>query len=251
MSKELTTARIFLQAVLPLFEELPKGDEASKKAIKGLAGVITFRAPQGLAAQVEMKDGTITVTQGKEKKSSITLFLPTVRMLNNLFKNKGFALPLPVWGIWNLKLVNAFTKLGERLNFYMAPNQKKPLSAGETKLAATLLLFAATLGAAVVGRDAGPKVAAKIPNGIAQFEIKGEPSAYIDKRQADFRAAKGRPRDYNMFMSFRDYTIAYNMFVGKLDFMAAIPMGDVTLSGSLPMADQLSQLMLKVGEYTQ
>ena len=54
-----------------------------------------------------------------------------------------------------------------------------------------------------------------------------------------------------MFMSFRDYTIAYNMFVGKLDFMAAIPMGDVTLSGSLPMADQLSQLMLKVGEYTQ
>ena len=120
----------FLQAVLPLFEELPKGDEASRKAIKGLAGVITFRAPQGLAAQVEMKDGTITVTQGKEKKSSITLFLPTVRMLNNLFKNKGFALPLPIWGIWNLKLVNAFTKLGERLNFYMAPNPEEAVKRG-------------------------------------------------------------------------------------------------------------------------
>jgi hypothetical protein len=251
MSKELTTARIFLQAVLPLFEELPKGDEAAKKAIKGLAGVITFRAPQGLAAQVEMKDGTITVTQGKTKKSSITLFLPTVKMLNNLFKNKGFALPLPVWGVWNLKLVNAFTKLGERLNFYMTPDPKKPLNPGETKLAATLLLFAAILGAAVVGQDGGEKAVAKIPNGIAQFDIKGEPSAYIEKRQTVFRAAKGRPKDYNMFMSFRDYTIAYNMFVGKLDFMAAIPMGDITLSGSLPMADQISQLMLKVGEYTQ
>jgi putative sterol carrier protein len=251
MSKELTTARIFLKAVLPLFEELPKGDEAAKKAIKGLNGVITFRAPQGLAAQVEMKDGTITVTQGRDKKSSITLYLPTVTMLNNLFKNKGFALPLPIWGIWNLKLVNAFTKLGDRLNYYMTPDPKKPLKPGETKLAATLLLFAASLGAAVVGQDEEDKVKAKIPNGIAQFDIKGEPSVYIEKRKADFRAEKGRPSDYNMFMSFRDYDIAYDMFVGKLDFMAAIPMGDITLSGSLPMADQFSQLMLKVGEYTQ
>jgi hypothetical protein len=251
MSKELTTARVFLQAVLPLFEELPKGDDAAKKAIKGLNGVITFRAPQGLAAQVEIKDGGISVTQGKAKKSSITLFLPTVKMLNNLFRNKGFALPLPVWGIWNLKLVNAFTKLGDRLNFYMTPNPKKPLNAAETKLASTLLLYAAILGAAVVGQGEFEKYAPKIPNGIAQFEIKGEPSAYIEKGKAGFHAQKGRPRDYNMFMSFRDYTIAYDMFVGKLDFMAAIPMGDITLSGSLPMADQISQLMLKVGEYTQ
>ncbi|MBN2223756.1 MAG: SCP2 sterol-binding domain-containing protein [Deltaproteobacteria bacterium] len=251
MSKELTTARIFLQAVLPLFEELPKGDEAAKKAIKGLAGVITFRAPHGLAAQVEMKDGTIAVTQGKGKKSSITLYLPTVKMLNNLFKNKGFALPIPVWGIWNIKLVNAFTKLGDRLNFYMTPDPKRPLNTGETKLAATLLLFAAILGAAPVGRGEEQKAIDKIPNGIAQFDIKGEPSVYIEKQKNEFRAAKGRPGDYNMFMSFRDYDIAYKMFVGKLDFMAAIPMGDITLSGSLPMADQFSQLMLKVGEYTQ
>jgi putative sterol carrier protein len=251
MSKELTTARIFLQAVLPLFEELPKGDEAAKKAIKGLSGVITFRAPQGLAAQVEMKDGTITVTQGKEKKSSITLFLPSVKMLNNLFKNKGFALPLPIWGIWNLKLVNAFTKLGDRLNVYMDPNPKKPLNPGEKKLAATLMLFAATLGAAIVGQEDGQKLASKMPDGIAQFEIKGEPSVYVEKRQANFRGAKGRPSDFSMFMSFADYDIAYNMFTGKLDFMAAIPMGDITLKGSLPMADQISQLMLKVGEYTQ
>jgi hypothetical protein len=251
MSKELTTARIFLQAILPLFEELPKGDEPARKAIKGLSGVITFRAPQGLAAQIEMKDGTITVSQGNEKKSSITLFLPTVTMLNNLFKNKGFALPLPVWGIWNLKLVNAFTKLGERLNFYMTPDPKKPLNPGERKLAATLMLFAATLGAAIVGQAEGQKLAAKMPDGIAQFEIKGEPSACIEKRQTTFRGTKGRPKDYSMRMSFRDYDIAYNMFIGKLDFMAAIPMGDITLSGSLPMADQLSQLMLKVGEYTQ
>ncbi len=251
MSKELTTARIFLQAILPLFEELPKGDELSRKAIQGLSGVITFRAPQGLAAQVEMKDGTVTVSPGREKKSSITLFLPTVTMLNNLFKNKGFALPLPVWGIWNLKLVNAFTKLGERLNYYMTPDPKKPLNPAERKLAATLMLFAATLGAAIVGQAEGPKLAAKMPDGFAQFEVKGGPSAYIEKRKTSFRGGKGRPRDYSMFMSFKDYDIAYRMFVGKLDFMASIPVGDITLSGSLPMADQLSQLMLKVGEYTQ
>jgi len=251
MSRELTTARIFLQAVLPLFEELPKGDNAAKKAIKGLSGVITFRAPKNLAAQVEIKDGTITVTQGKGKKSSITLFLPTVRMLNNLFKNKGFALPLPVWGIWNLKLVNAFTKLGDRLNYYMTPDPKKPLSAGETKLAATLMLFAATLGAAIVGQQDGEKLATKMPDGIAQFEIKGGPSVFVEKRRATFSGAKGSPKDFSMFMSFADYDIAYSMFIGKLDFMAAIPMGNITLNGSLPMADQISQLMLKVGEYTQ
>jgi hypothetical protein len=251
MSKELTTARIFLQAVLPLFEELPKGDDAARKAIKGLSGVITFKAPQGLAAQVEMKDGTITVTQGKGKKSSITLFLPTVKMLNNLFKNKGFALPLPIWGIWNLKLVNAFTKLGERLNYYMDPKPKKPLSAGERSLAAPLLLLVATLGAAIVGQSEAESVAPKIPDGTGQFEVKGGTSAYVEKKGMTFVGKKGRPSDYNLLLSFRNADIAYGMFTGTLDFMAAIPAGDIALSGSLPMAEQLSQLMLKVGEYTQ
>jgi hypothetical protein len=251
MSKELTTARLFLNAVLPLMEELPKGDEKAKKAIAGLSGVIRFAAPAGLSAQVEIRNGTVTVTPGKEKKSSITLFLPTVKMLNNLFSNKGFALPLPIWGIWNMGLVKGFTKLAERLAYYMDPNPKKPLSADEKKMAATLLLTVASLGAAIVGQAEAEKIAPKIPDGIANFEIKGGPSIYIEKRGMTFTGKKGKPSDYSMFMSFRTPEIAYDMFTGKLDFMAAIPMGDIELSGSLPMAGELSQLMLKVGEYTQ
>ena len=251
MSKELTTARLFLNAVLPLFEELPKGDEKAKKAIKGLSGVITFLAPKGLSAQVEINNETVRVTPGKKKKSSITLLLPTVGMLNNLFRNKGFALPLPIWGVWNLGLVKGFTKMGERLNYYMDPKPKKPLSGQERKLAASLLLLAAILGAAIVGQSEAELVAPKIPDGIGHFEIRGGASAYVEKKGMTLVGKKGTPTDYNLFMSFKNADIAYEMFTGTLDFMAAIPVGDIGLSGSLPMAEQLSQLMLKVGEYTQ
>jgi hypothetical protein len=251
MSRELTTARLFLYAVLPLFEELPKGDEKARKAIKGLSGVITFVAPKGLSAQVEIRNETVSVTPGRKKKSSITLFLPTVGMLNNLFRNKGFALPLPIWGIWNLKLVNAFTKMGDRLNYYMDPKPKKPFSAGERQLAASLLLLVATIGGGVVGQSEPETFAPKIPDGIAHLNIKGGASAYVEKRGMTFTGKKGTPKDYNLLMSFRNADIAYAMFTGTLDFMAAIPVGDIELSGSVPMADQFSQLMLKVGEYTQ
>jgi hypothetical protein len=41
------------------------------------------------------------------------------------------------------------------------------------------------------------------------------------------------------------------MLNGTLDFMAAIPVGDIVISGSLPMMDEMARLMERAGKYLE
>jgi hypothetical protein len=251
-AQELVRARLFLFAVLPLLEEVAKMDAEAKKIVKGLSGVICFKAPKGLSAQVEFLDGEVKATPGKDKKSSVVLFLPTIGMLNNMFSGKGFALPLPIKGLLKMGLINGFTKLADRLSFYMDPSDKVPK--GKVKeIIATLLLNAAVFGAAEVGSsDEGVKdKVAKIPDGTVQIEIKQGPSVYVEKKGAVLYPKKGTPTNYSAYLGFKNTDVAYDMLTGNLDFMAAIPLGDIGLSGSLAMIEQLAALMETAGVYLE
>jgi hypothetical protein len=252
MSNKIVKARLYLYAVLQLFEEVAREDKEAKKIASNLSGVLQFSAPSGLAAQVEFRDKGVKATPGKAKKADVILFIPTVKMVNNMFSGKGFALPLPVKGLLKIKLLLGFMKLGDRLAFYMEPGDKPPK--GEVKkIISTLLLYAAVFGAAEVG-EADPEVkeaVKKIPNGTAHVEVKNGPSVYVTKTGSEFTANKGRPRDYTAYLGFKDFDVAYGMLNGQLDLMAAIPVGDIEISGSIPMVDELGRLMERAGKYLE
>ncbi|GEM_PF-1926170 len=254
MSENLVKARLFLYAILPLFEEIAKKDKDAKKIVKGLKGIIQFSAPDDLAAQVEFVDDGIVVTPGKEKKSSISLVFISHKVVSNMLAKKGFGMPLPVKGLLKLGLTNKFEKIADILDRYM--NEKNPK--GEARdLIATLLLYAAVMGAAQVGQadESMADIAKKVPDGIAHVEIKdgakGGPSVYVVKKGKDFKAVKGRPDDYNVYLGFKNFEIAYAMFTNQLDMMAAVALGDIELSGSLAFVEQLAILMEKAGEYLE
>ncbi|MBN1574657.1 MAG: hypothetical protein JW984_15780 [Deltaproteobacteria bacterium] len=254
MSENLVKARLFLYAILPLFEEIAKKDKDAKKILKGLNGVIQFSAPEDLAAQVEFVNDGIVVTPGKEKKSTVSLVFISHKVVSNMLAKKGFGIPLPVKGLLKLGLTKKFEKIGDILDNYM--NEKNPK--GEEKdLIATLLLYAAVMGAAQVGQadKSMADVVKKIPDGIAHVEIKdganSGPSVYIVKKGKDFKAVKGRPDDYNAYLGFKNFDIAYAMFTNQLDLMAAVALGDIELSGSLAIIEQLAFLMEKAGAYLE
>ena len=250
MSQEMVKANLYLYAVLPLLEEVVKRDKEAKEIVKDLTGVIQFGAPDGLAAQVEFKDGGVKATRGKGKKPTVSLYLPSLKMLNNLFEDK-FAIPLPVKGLFKMGLVTGgFTNVAKRLSHYMEMDAPK----GEAKeLVATLLMTAAIFGAAQVGNvdeSAADKVK-KIPDGIAHIEIKGGPSVYIVKEGKTFTAHKGVPDDYTVYLGFKDYDAAYGMLNNEIDLMAAIALGTIELSGSLAILEQLAPLMETAGDYLE
>ncbi len=250
MSEDLVKARLFHYTVLPLFEEIAKKDKEAKGIVKDLSGVIKFSAPGGIAAQVEFTNGGIVVTPGSEKKSSISLRFLTHKVVSNMLAKKGFGIPLPYCGFTKLGLTKKFEKVGDILDKYMSTTDPK----GEAKdLVATLLLYAAVMGAAQVGQadESIADIVKKIPDGIAHVEIKGGPSVYIVKEGKNFTAKKGRPDDYNAYLGFKNFDIAYAMFTNQLDLMAAIPVGDIELSGSLAIIEQLAVLMEKAGEYLE
>jgi hypothetical protein len=254
MSENLVKARLFLYTILPLFEEIAKKDKEAKKIVKGLKGVIQFSAPDDLAAQVEFVDDGIVVTPGKGKKSTVSLVFISHKVVSNMLAKKGFGVPLPVKGLLKLGLTKKFEKIADILDNYMSEENPK----GEAKdLVATLLLYAAVMGAAQVGQADGSvtDIVKKIPDGIAHVEIKNGakdgPSVYIEKTGSNFKAVKGRPDDYNVYLGFRNFDIAYAMFTNQLDMMAAVALGDIELSGSLAFVEQLAVLMEKAGAYLE
>ena len=91
----------------------------------------------------------------------------------------------------------------------------------------------------------------KIPDGTMHVEIKDGPSVYVEKTGNEFKARKGRPDDYTSYLGFKDFDTTYGMLNGKLDFMAAIPVGDIEISGSLPMMDEIARLMERAGKYLE
>jgi len=250
MGKEYVKARLYLHAVLPLLEEVTKRDKQARDIVKKLSGVVQFSAPGGLYAQVEFKNGEVFVYPGREKRPSVILFLPTHKMLNNMFGGKGFALPIPIKGIFRMGLIKGFTKLADRLSFHMAPQTKPPIG-DEKTLITSLLFYAATFGAVIVGDcdETAVDIVKKIPAGTALIDIARGPSVVITKTKDAFTVKKGAAESYTAHLGFRNTDLAYDMFTGKLDFMAAIPLGDATLAGSLAMVDQFAQLMEKAGGY--
>jgi len=253
MSVENVKARLYLYAVLHLFEELAKRDAEAKEIIKKHSGVIQFKAPGDLSAQVEISPDGVVATPGTDKKPTVSLFLPSVSMLNNLFEG-GFALPIPVKGLLKMGLVmKGFDPLGKRLEAYMDNVENPPGGKKGKEMVASLLMTAAIFGAAQVGNadESVKDVVKKIPDGIAHLEIKGGPSVYLKKEGTIFTAAKGKPGDYTVYLGFKDYDTAYAMFTDTLDLMAAICLGDIDLSGSLAMVEQLAVLMEKAGAYLE
>ena len=252
MSSEIVKARLYLYAVLQLFEEVAREDKEAKKIVSKLEGVLQFSAPSGLAAQVEFRDNGVKATPGKDKKADVILFIPSVKMVNNMFSGKGFALPIPIKGLLKIKLLLGFMKLGDRLAFYMELSDKPPK--GDTKkLISTLLLYAAVFGAAEVG-EADPEekeAVKKMPDGTVHVEVKNGPSVYVTKTGNKFKANKGRPRDYTAYLGFKDFDTAYAMLTAKIDIFAAICIGDIEISGSIPMLDEMGYFMERAGKYLE
>ena len=139
-------SQLYLTAVLPCLTELAQHDPEARATIGQVDARIVFRILGGTAVTVQLQRGRIIFHDAAAARPSIVLLFLSQSHLNAFFASKKWALPILVWGAWQIRLLMRFTRLGERLTAVLDGHEAVIASAAGRRLHARLSLMAAGLG---------------------------------------------------------------------------------------------------------
>lgn len=91
-----------------------------------------------------------------------------------------------------------------------------------------------------------------VPSGLALFEIENQPESvcWVRVRERFFSSGIGQPCDEpDVRIIFSNSKIVLAAAEQKLDSLAAVGVGDIRISGLVPLADGLSLVMGRLGVY--
>ncbi|MFC1890619.1 hypothetical protein ACFL4G_12775 [Thermodesulfobacteriota bacterium] len=253
MKYDQILARLHLHAVLPLLEEIVAADDEASAMVARWDHTIQFHAVGGIGAHLTFRDGSLQVGRGKIRKPTIALWFKSAADLNRMFTGDGFVLPIVWKGLWHPMLLRGFTKLSKRLEHYMRAPEEKVL--GDEKILALVVklqLYAMVFGLKEVGEN-DPAVSGYVkdtPNGTAEFRIMPDgPVAHLSVRDGLLSPSRGPALRPNLIMEIKDYRVAYELFQGRLDTLAAVGACDIKLRGQIPIIDGLSPSMDRLDVY--
>jgi hypothetical protein len=252
--------RLYLRAVLPCLSDLAEQDFEARDVVGELQASIVMCVLGGPAVTLHLQRGGIAWSGRIDWRNdagrvpSVILLFLNARHLNAFFSGSQWAVPLPVWGGWRIHLLARFAQLAKRLEAVMdgAPNVIDN-KAGR-RLHARLSLIAAGLGleALAEGDEAARRMLRSLPQGLASFNIEGEPRAtvWFEHGAAACPAGWGEPpRRPDVRITFGDVDIAFSALREEIDTLAAVGGGQIKVEGLVPLADGLNLVMQRLGLY--
>ncbi len=251
MCDGLIRAHLNLYAVLQNLENLVKLDPEMAEFSKDWRISIQFAVRRGPAAYVEFHEGACRHGRGAHPNPGIRLFFLSPKHLNDMFEGHGT--PIPLKGFTKLGfLQKKFTKLTERLEYYLKPEQNRLSDPDYLKTNTTLTLYTAVHAVTELAllEPTSREIAAATPNGTLQIGVlHGGPYAHLVFDQGAVTARKGQAERPSATMSFRTMQVANDLLGGRLDAFQAVALGDVQLRGLLPMIDNAGLILDRVGMY--
>lgn len=237
-------AGLYLNAVFPRMEELCRYDDWSRDLLKTSGG---FRAEiavwQGVSNSAELS-GSETLSGDL---SRVKLLLWSNQQLNALFSGNGFAVPIPLRGVFHPRKLQTFSKLAKRLEAILNPPQPFEGAANELEIHVRLSLHLAAMAAVEVSRahQAGVETAGRLPDGVAQFSVDGTDMAvWIESAGGKLKAGTGSaPKTPDAELVVDNLLTARDLLGDRLDQMAAIGLGKIEIWGRLDLLDGLGVLM--------
>lgn len=253
MDKEMVLGNIYLKAVLPLLEDIVEYDDEAKKITKGWKCSVMFHVGGGgPAVTLKFRDGKCDAIRSAIPLPSVAMYLPQVSSLNRMFAGEN-VMPIPWLGFWHPKILMDFTPLTKRLDYYMKPSDALLANEKDFKFIVELMLYAALNGAAQVGMHdpEAKEVMDHTPDGSVEIKIMPDgPAATLTKKGDMITVAKGpAPGPIAAYMELKDHKLAYDLFQGKVDAMAALGNCDVRIRGLLTFVDNINYCLDKVGTY--
>jgi hypothetical protein len=235
-------ARLYLQAVLPAFEDLAEVSPRARALVANWDCMVEFAVFGQGGAAVRFQNGQVSVLPKRCVEAAISLFFISSRQLVKQFDGKGLSLPLPRRGILRWASLLRFQRLGKILEEEVEQHPRLMLSVA---LGSLRPLIESDAKARALMRDC--------PEGVAEFCV---PSlglfGWAEWRDGAIKWGRGRAsRPAEVSVSFRDEATALAALRGELDEQAAIGMGELTVRGLVPLAETLGLVMARAELYVQ
>lgn len=247
---QLTLSNINLFAILRNLEDLCDLDKECKDLIKGKNLAIQFVVKNGPKALMTFKDGKCTVTEG-EGKANMKLFFKSPQHLNEMVDGK--ANPIPLKGFLHISfLKNEFTKITDKLAFYLKPTEELLKGEEYFKINTILTFYAAFMALEQIGNfdEVGRLNAKRMPDGIMSIEVlQGGPAVNLKVSKGHLKVTKGAATDPRALMRFDTLKTANDLLNGKVDSYSCIAVEKVTINGFIPLIDNFNKLLSQVSGY--
>lgn len=253
MDKEMVLSSIYLKAVLPLLEDVLERDEEAKKiAGKWNCSIMFHVGGGGPAVTLKLKNGKCEAVRSAVSLPSVALFFPSANALNRMFGGEKVT-PIPWMGFWHVGILTKFESLTKRLDHYMQPTEETLADEKSFKLIVELMLYAALNGAVQVATNdpEAAEIMSHSPDGTLEVKIMPDgPAATFTKKGDQYTVKKGPADGPAMaYMELKDFKLAYDLFNGNVDAMAALGSCDVRIRGHIPFVDNVNYCLDKVGAY--
>lgn len=259
----VTMAKINLFAVLRNIEDLCVMDPVSKDLIKDVDLGVEFNVPEAGAAVLTFKGGKCTFTRGKGK-SALKLYFTSPEHFNNLIappvnpKTGKPKMVIPIfYNVFKVKfLLDTFTKLADRLSYYLqpAPEKKDELLKDPAYFETNTILTAYTAFYAmseIANSDyVGKAIAKRMPDGVIACEVGGTDLAMnITVKDHIFVTNKGKVAQPRATMVFGDLQFAHDLLNGKTSSFTGMGTGQFQVYGFVEMLEQMAKLLSQVSIY--
>ncbi|CAM3038632.1 hypothetical protein [Rariglobus hedericola] len=244
MTGDTLKAALYLEAVLPALAELSAQDASLRSAAAGSRPFAITLAVRGHSRRrlAFATDGAIT-TSTTPQPGDLSLWFPSAGQFLRTVSNRS-ALALPGGGWTQLTQLRRFSTAGARLDTLLQTRADAHLALHAW---GSLLVALAAAASWLRHHPDGPATHARLGTGTVVFECPVLPAPlWLDL--ATLNSGTGTPASpVTVRIAFGDLATLMAELDNQLDAPAALGLGTLRITGYLPLAENLSLVMLKAG----
>lgn len=243
-------AYINMFAVLGTLENLCELDEKAKKILEGTKPVsIGFDVKGGPRATLSFENGKCLLTEGCDD-CDIRLPFSSVDKFNGLID--GTYTPIPNKGFTKINfLLKTFIALTDRLNEVMRPSEEAMKDPEFFKLNTVLTFYTVSVAISQLGNqdEVSRFSASNMDDGDILISIKDGPKSVIHVKDHVLTTEKEGKGDPRCVMEFASMELANDLFNDKVNSLACIGDGSITMKGMIAILDHMNRILDRVSMY--
>lgn len=250
MTDAKTLAYINMYAILGTIENLCELDEeASKLANPKKPVSIGLAVTDGPSATLTFKNGRCRMDQGIEN-CDVLLPFGSCEKFNGMID--GTVTPIPSKGYSHIVfLLKNFLPLTDILTKYLRASEEDLKDDKFFEISTKLMFYVITVALSQIGNndEIGKFSASFIEDGVVEVAIKDCVSAGIVVKNNHMVTIKEKPAKFRAKMEFDNIRLARDLFDGKVNAIAAMGEGKVSIIGLISMVDNINRILDRVALY--
>lgn len=250
MTDSMAKACINMKGVLRSLTYLCRLDAQAAEVIKGADITVQFSVKNGPAARLRFDHGQCGFEDGKGD-ADIKLWFSSPEKFNALMDGNG--MPTILKGFTKLNfLLKDFGKLSERLAYYLRPDPQQAQDEKFKEISTLLTFYTAFNALPEIGMHdpIGAQVVKKAASGQLCASIDGtEHTVRVKVGKGVMRILKDSDGSPEMYLKFSGIGEVGDVLNGRTDFLTAIGLGGVRMSGYIPVMMSVEHLVPLLGAY--